>query len=142
MKAMGVDVGEKRIGVAVSDDSGRMALPSRTLSGDRPEREVVADLVRLAHDHGVQVVVVGMPIGLSGEAGPAADQMAQFVDALRAQCPIEVATWDERLTTTAAEKTMLEADVSREQRRASIDKIAAALILQSYLDAQADDEPD
>ncbi len=140
MKTLGLDLGEKRIGVAVSDDDGQIAMPATTLAGDKPPAEVIADILDLARRYDAQKIVVGMPTSLSGEAGPAARQVADFVCVLRAHCDLEVAVWDERLTTALAEKTMLAADVSRRQRRHSIDKVAAALILQNYLDAHTDDE--
>ena len=140
MKTLGLDLGEKRIGVAVSDDDGCIAMPATTLTGDKPPAEVIADILDLARRYDAQKIVVGMPISLSGEAGPAARQVADFVRALRAHCDLEVTIWDERLTTALAEKMMLAADVSRRQRRHSIDKVAAALILQNYLDAHTDDE--
>ena len=140
MKVIGLDLGEKRIGVAVSDESGRIALPLATLSGDQPACEIIADILNLADQHGAERIVIGMPTSLSGEAGPAAQKAAQFARALAAETDLQVITWDERLTTALAEKTMVAADVKRRQRRQKIDKVAAALILQNYLDAHADEQ--
>lgn len=140
MKTLGLDLGEKRIGVATSDESGQIALPLATLSGDQPACEIIADILNLADQHEAERIVIGMPTSLSGEAGPAAQKAAQFTRALSAQTSLEVITWDERLTTALAEKTMISANVKRRQRRQKIDKVAATLILQSYLDAHADEQ--
>ena len=137
MKVIGLDLGTKRIGVAVSDESGRIALPTATLSGDRPACEIIADILNLADQHEAERIVIGMPTSLSGEAGPAAQKVAQFARALAAETSLQVITWDERLTTALAEKTMVAADVKRRKRRQKIDKVAATLILQNYLDAHA-----
>ncbi len=140
MKTLGLDVGDKRIGVAVSDDEGQIAMPVTTVAGDEAPGEVIADILDIARNYEAEKIIVGMPTGLSGEPGPAAQKVAEFVRALQAHTDLAVAVWDERLTTALAEKTMLAADVSRRRRRHNIDKVAAALILQNYLDAHADDE--
>ena len=142
MKMLGLDLGEKRIGVAVSDDEGRVAMPAGTLAGDKPQAEVIADILDLAQQYAAERIVVGMPTSLSGQAGPAAQKASDFVAALGERSAVEIAVWDERLTTAQAEKAMLADGVSRQRRRSNIDKVAAALILQSYLDAHADDEAD
>ncbi len=139
MKAIGVDLGEKRIGVAVSDKSGRVALPTATLPGDRPTCEIIADILNLATQHGAERIVIGMPTSLSGKAGPAAQQAAQFARALAAQTNLRVIAWDERLTTALAERAMIRAKVRRQKCRQNIDKAAATLILQNYLDAHTDE---
>ncbi len=140
MKVIGLDPGEKRIGVAVSDESGRIALPKATISGDRPAGEIIADILNLADQHEAERIVIGMPTSLSGEAGPAAQKTAQFARALAAETSLQVITWDERLTTALAEKAMISANVRRQKRRQKIDKVAATLILQSYLDAHTDEQ--
>ena len=142
MKMLGLDLGEKRIGVAVSDDEGQIAIPAGTLAGDKPQAEVIADILELAQQHDAERIIVGMPTSLSGEAGPAAQKTTDFVAALRGRSAVEIAVWDERLPTALAEKAMLADDVKRARRRDNIDKVAAALILQSYLDAHADDDAD
>jgi len=139
MKTLGLDLGEKRIGVAVSDESGQIALPTATLSGDQPAGEVIADILNIASQHKARKIVIGMPTSLSGEAGPAAQKTAQFARALAAETNIPVITWDERLTTALAEKAMISANVRRQKRRQKIDKVAATLILQNYLDAHTNE---
>ncbi len=86
MKTLGLDLGAKRIGVAVSDESGRIALPTATLSGERPACEIIADILNLADQHEAERIVIGMPTSLSGEAGPAAQKTAQFARALGSGC--------------------------------------------------------
>ncbi len=140
MKAIGLDLGEKRIGVAVSDKSGGIARPLTTLSGEQPTCEIIADILNLAAQHEAQKIVIGMPTRLSGEAGPAAQKAAQFARALAAETSLQVTTWDERLTTALAEKAMISANVRRQKRRQKIDKVAATLILQNYLDAHANEQ--
>jgi putative Holliday junction resolvase len=103
--------------------------------------ELEADAESVAHvgrTHGAGMVVVGLPIMLSGEEGIAADQVRSFATQLAVASGVPIELWDERLTTTQAERVMISADASRDERRARIDKVAAALILQSYLDAHHD----
>ena len=140
MRTLALDVGQKRIGIAISDQSGKIALPLETLVRGSCLDEDLRQLAAIARDRQAQRIVVGLPTSLSGEPGPAAQQMAAFAAALDQVTPAEVVLWDERLTTVIAEKTMLAADVKRRQRRQHIDKVAATLILQNYLNAHADDD--
>ena len=136
MRVLGVDYGEKRIGLAVSDDGEVVALPLEVV--DRGG-EIVGDsrqIARIAKSEDCGRIVVGMPMNLKGERGPAAQQAERFVKTLRNQTPLPVVVWDERLSTAQANRSLLAADVSRAGRRGNVDKIAAALILQNYLDAQ------
>lgn len=131
----GLDVGDKTIGVALSDELGWMAsglevIRRRALEGD------LARLGEIARQYGVELWVVGMPRNMNGTYGPRADLTRQFIEALRDRVGLPVETWDERLTTVAAERVLLEADVSRAKRRKVIDKMAAAVILQGYLDSR------
>ena len=133
MRTLGLDVGERRIGIAISDPLGMIASPLRVL--DRKETtDPIGDIIADAQLHEVETIVVGMPLTLRGEMGPAAQLMQEFVDKLRERSPVPVETIDERLTTKVAERDMIEAGMSREGRRETIDKVAAALILQRYLD--------
>ena len=136
MRVLGVDYGQKRIGLAVSDDGEVIASPLEVV--DRGG-EIVGDarkIARIAKAEDCWRIVVGMPMNLKGERGPAAQQADRFAKTLRNQSPLPVVVWDERLSTAQANRSLLEADVSRAGRRGSVDKIAAALILQNYLDAQ------
>jgi putative Holliday junction resolvase len=134
---MGLDVGSKTIGVAISDELGIAANPVTTVS----RRGTAADAQAIAHLAGereVTAVVVGWPLELSGQAGPRARRVQVFIDALRAELPerIEMHTWDERFSTVAVERVLLEADLSRRRRRQVVDRQAAAYILQGWLDAR------
>ncbi len=134
---MGLDVGSKTIGVAISDELGIAANPVATVS----RRGTAADattIVTLAADREVGAVVVGWPLELSGAVGPRARRVQVFIDALRAALPDRVALhiWDERFSTVAVERVLLEADLSRRKRRQVVDRQAAAYILQGWLDAR------
>ena len=133
MRTMALDVGEKTVGIAVTDELGISASPRETLRRDGSELD---RLERIVKEDQVGEVVVGLPISLNGTLGPSAQKVLTFVEALRArlevlEVPIE--TWDERLTTAEAEKMLIAADTRRAKRRQVIDQIAATLILQGYL---------
>lgn len=132
---MGLDVGDKRIGVALSDEGALIASPRETLER-RGNRKDIAHLLDLAKREEVGEVVVGMPLSLDGTEGPQAAKVGRFVDALRAETALPVTTWDERLTTVGAERALLEGDMSRAKRKQTVDRVAAALILQGYLDSR------
>lgn len=131
---MGLDVGERRVGVAVSDELGAIATPLATVQ--RGPRDL-AELDRLVRDWNVSQLVIGLPTGLSGREGPQAALVRAFAARLERELEPEVAVvyWDERLTTAIAERSMLEAGTSRARRKERIDAVAAAVLLQSYLDA-------
>ena len=142
MRTLAIDVGEKRIGIAISDEAGKIALPLDTLVRSDSLENDLDQIAEIARRHSAQRIVVGLPISLSGQPGPAAEQMAEFAAALRQATPAEIVLWDERLTTVIAEKAMLAADVKRRQRRQHVDKVAATLILQSYLGRNIHDPSD
>lgn len=131
MRVMGLDVGDKTVGVAISDELGICASPRTVLPRDGREWAAVA---RMAEEEAVGEIVVGMPVSLSGEAGAQAEKVARFIRTLRAKVTAPVREWDERLSTVEAERVLLAADASRARRRQVIDKLAATLILQGYLD--------
>ncbi len=133
MRHLGLDVGDRVIGVALSDETATLASGLPTLSCVGPKKDVraVGELVR-RHEAGE--VVVGLPKRLDGTIGPQAEKVLAFVERLRAIVKVPVVTWDERFTTAEAERVLIEADVSRRGRKAVIDQLAAVLILQSYLD--------
>lgn len=135
MKAvLGVDYGTKRIGLAVSDGLGLTAQGLDTLERTDTEKDVTI-LADLVSRRGVEEIVVGRPLNLDGSEGPAAKEAGKFADLLRERCGVPVRLWDERLSTAQAERAMLDADVSRRIRKKSRDRMAAQLILQSFLDA-------
>lgn len=135
MRVLGLDVGSKTIGVALSDALGLAAHPLTVLArrGTDKDAEAVADLVA---EHGVEAVVVGLPLSLEGEVGHRARRVRVLVDALRAALPCEVHEWDERFSTAAVERVLIDADLSRRRRKQVVDKQAAAYILQGWLDAR------
>jgi putative Holliday junction resolvase len=137
MRILGVDFGQKRIGLAVSDGSEFIASPLEVVTRGG---EIVGDarqIARIADAEDCGTIVVGMPVNLKGECGPAAEEAARFVQTLRNQTKLPVVVWDERMTTAQAQRSLLEGDVSRAGRKIRVDKVAAALILQNYLDAKA-----
>lgn len=137
MRILGVDLGERNVGVAMSDELGLTAQPLTTLrreGGARGQEALVVALSALVREHDADEVVVGHPLSMDGSVGPAARAAETFARALESASGTPVRLWDERLSTVAAERTLLEADLSRKKRRAVIDRAAAAYILQGYLD--------
>lgn len=130
---MGLDIGDRRIGIALSDEEGRIASPKDTIERNGMDKDVDR-LIAMAKDEGVGEILVGLPLSLDGSEGPQARKVMKFVHRLSERADIPVVPWDERLTTVAAERVLLEADLSRRRRRHLIDKVAAAFMLQSYLD--------
>ncbi len=134
-RALGVDLGARRIGLALSDPSRTVASPHEVL---RRSRDPAADrraIVDTARRQDANVIVVGLPLSLSGRSGPAARATLEEVEALRAVAgDIEVTVHDERLTTVTAERALTEAGMRREARRRVVDKVAAAVMLQSWLE--------
>lgn len=131
---MGLDYGERRIGVAMSDLFGWTAQAVEVI--DR--KAIVDPLARIAQlvaEYEVDNVVVGLPKNMNGTIGPSGDYCIAFAEQLKQMLALPVQLWDERLTTVSAERTLLEADVSRRKRKQVIDKMAAAILLQSYLDS-------
>lgn len=134
MRSFGLDVGTKTVGVAVSDALGLTAQPVTTLRRSNLRADLT-ELRRLAEQHSVDHVVVGLPLNMDGTEGSSAAEARRFGDAVVRQLGLPVEYWDERLTTTAANRALLEADLSRARRKALVDRVAAALILQGWLDA-------
>jgi putative holliday junction resolvase len=134
-RALGLDIGTRRIGVALSDSGGRVATPYEVVdrSGDRgrDHRRIAA----LVDEAGADVVVVGMPLSLDGSVGLAAQAVLDEVDQLRGVLAAEIVTWDERLSTVEAERSLRAGMVRKGKRRRVVDQVAATVILQSWLDA-------
>lgn len=134
VRAIGVDLGSKRIGVAVS--AGTLATPMEVFErrGDKArDHAAVAALVAEAE---AEVVVVGLPLSMDGSVGPAAQRALEEIDALRGALDVPVQTWDERLSTVTAEQSLRAQELSGPARRKVVDKVAAAVILQAWIDAQ------
>jgi putative Holliday junction resolvase len=131
---LGLDVGAKRIGVAVSDELGLTAQPVLTLIRRRNVREDVRSLARLARRFSVAAIVVGNPLHLSGEKSPRSENTQSFATELGKLTGLPVHLWDERLTTREAHQILYEAGHPRQDHRSVVDQVAATLILQSFLD--------
>lgn len=130
-RVLGIDVGEKRLGIALSDPSGCIAQGLTIL----PREEGVFDkLWKMVETYQVEEVVVGLPLNLNASWGESARGVAAFQEKLQQFLPVPVRLWDERLSTVAAEKALLEANLSRRQRKKLVDQVAAVIILQSYLE--------
>ncbi|OIP30807.1 MAG: hypothetical protein AUK47_24230 [Deltaproteobacteria bacterium CG2_30_63_29] len=126
-----LDVGSRRIGVALGDPLGYTAQPLTVVFRGPDDASQIRDLVS---EHDVATVVVGLPLALSGQVGPAVKRTRKFIDTLLPLLAgVELVEWDERMTTTAAERALIEGGVRRAQRKNLIDAVAASLILQSYL---------
>lgn len=133
MRLLGLDVGDKRIGVALSDESATLASGLTTLERVGPRKDLKA-LAALVREHEVSDVVVGLPRHLDGSLGPQAQKVLQFMDELRPVVKVPVVPWDERFTSVMATRALIEGGVSRRGRRSVVDKVSATLILQNYLD--------
>jgi len=134
MRVLGLDVGSKTIGVALSDETGLLATPLETLERKGTAVDAAA-VAALANKFEVERVIVGMPYEMDGAVGPRAKRVQVLIDALSA-AGLRIDTWDERFSTVAAERALLEADMSRERRKQVVDKVAAAYILQGWLDSK------
>ena len=136
MRTLGLDVGSRRIGVALSDELGITAQPLVVLDA-KNRREAVARIRELCAEHEVDMIVIGLPLSMSGgDRGSSAARAREFAGRLAEEVTAEIVLWDERFTTAQAERVLIQGNVRRKNRRAVVDKIAAALILQGYLDAQ------
>ena len=137
-RILALDYGTKRIGVALSDELGWTAQPLETFDRRTMDRDI-AHIAALVRSHEVARVILGLPLQLDGRAGPAVEGMREFAAKLEAGLPVPLVLWDERMTTKAAEDLLIAADVSRKKRKGAVDRIAAAILLQSYLAAQTPD---
>ncbi len=133
MRVLGLDVGEKTIGVALSDQLGLTAQGLEVIRRINQKQDFHR-LSQLVTEHKVDTIVIGMPRRTDGSYGPEAGRVKEFAQALRKFITVPITFWDERFSTVAAERVLLEGDVSRAKRRKVIDKVAASLILQAYLD--------
>ena len=134
-RIMGLDIGEKRIGVALSD-SLRIIAGALTVVERVTDDAALKQIIDLARENEVERIVVGMPRSLDGSLGKQAQAVQSFVDLLKKRTDIPVVTWDERLSTVAAERAMLEVGMKRDKRKKRRDSLAAAIILQGYLDRE------
>lgn len=133
MRLMGLDLGDATIGVAVSDPLGLTAQGITTIRRKKRANDMAA-LAKIIDEYGVEAFVMGLPLNMDGSRGAAVDKVQSFADILKHEFALPVFYQDERLTTVAAHKTLLENDTSRAKRHEVVDKLAAVLILQAYLD--------
>ena len=134
-RALCLDVGEKRIGLAISDPQGRLATPYSAITRRDQQRDIAA-ILKIAREEEIALLIVGMPWLLDGSMGRQAELTLAFCRALEASSPVLVEMWDERYSSVEAEHRLIEAGVSPSRNRARVDATAAAVILQAYLDAQ------
>ena len=133
MRILGLDVGQKTIGVAVSDPLGFTAQGITTIRRGKKEQDI-EELKKICSEYSVETIVVGLPKNMNGSIGFAGEKIMEFTELIKKHIDIKIELWDERLTTVAAHRAMLEADLSRGKRKKIVDKIAATYILQGYLD--------
>lgn len=135
MRVLGLDFGTERVGVAVSDELGIIAQPIEFILR-RPAAGLWERLRALHRAFPCERILVGMPRNMDGSYGPAAEAAKQFIQQLRQEMEVPIQTWDERLSSVQAKRVLLQANLSRKKRKGKIDKMAAAVILQSYLDSE------
>ena len=134
MRLLALDHGTKRIGVAVSDELKMIAQPLEFIPAE-PFADVLARLKEIILQKEVELILVGMPRNMDGSYGPAALKVREFAAVLKDKIAVPIQTWDERLTSAQAQRFLIQGGVRREQRKQKVDKTAAAILLQSYLDS-------
>lgn len=134
MRILGLDVGDKTIGVAVSDPLGLTAQGITTINRKNEDTDI-KELSKICTEYNVETIICGLPKNMNGTVGEQGEKVLQFCDMLKDKINIPIKMWDERLTTAAAQRAMLEANLSRAKRKKIVDKMAATYILQGYLDS-------
>ncbi|AUM96371.1 TPA: Holliday junction resolvase RuvX [Clostridium botulinum] len=134
MRILGLDIGDRTIGVAISDPLGFTAQGITTIRR-KSEAYDLEEIKKICDKYEVDTIVSGLPKNMNGTLGPQSEKVLEFCDLIKKHVNIEIKMWDERLTTVAATRAMLEADLSRSKRKKIVDKIAATYILQGYLDS-------
>jgi putative Holliday junction resolvase len=138
MRILAIDHGTKRMGIAISDELQMIAQPVEFIPAE-PFADFLVRLKELLREKEVELIVVGMPRNMNGSYGPAALKVQDFVAALKNAVTVPIRTWDERLTSAQANRFLLEGNVRRDERKQKVDKMAAAILLQSYLDGQSNE---
>jgi putative holliday junction resolvase len=133
MRILAIDHGTRRIGIAVSDELKMIAQPLEFIPAE-PFDAFMARLRELLEEKEVELILVGMPRNMDGSYGPAAQKVDEFVAALKADTSVPIKLWDERLTSVMANRILIQGNVRRDKRKEKVDKMAAAILLQSYLD--------
>ena len=134
MRILGIDYGTKRVGLAMSDELKMIAQPLEFVPAE-PIEPLVNRLREIMAEKPAELILVGLPRNMDGTYGPAAEKVRSFVQRLAKELPVPIKTWDERLTSAQANRILIQADVRRQDRKQKVDKMAAAILLQSYLDS-------
>jgi len=135
MRILGIDHGTKRIGLALSDELQMIAQPFDFFPAE-PFVEFLARLEELIREKSVEQIVIGMPRNMNGTYGPATDKVKKFIEQLKETIQVPIRAWDERLTSVEANRLLIQGNVRREKRKEKVDMMAAAILLQSFLDSQ------
>lgn len=139
---MGIDYGMARFGLAISDPTKLIASPLPTMKAERKSEHTAAKLLAFLQDYAekqgctIEKIVIGMPLMMSGKKGHLADEVAHFVELLKSLTEITIETWDERLTSVQADRSLRESAFTRKRRAQEVDSVAAIILLQNYLDAE------
>ena len=133
MRILALDHGTRRIGVAVSDETKTIAQPLEYIPAE-PFADFLDRLKQLLTEKQVELILIGMPRNMDGSYGPATQKVKAFIDAIKPEVAVPIKTWDERLTSTMANRALIQGNVRRDQRKEKVDMMAAAILLQSYLD--------
>ena len=133
MRILGLDIGSKTIGVAISDPLGWTAQGITTIRRTKKEQDL-EEIKKICKEYSVETIVIGLPKNMNGTIGESGEKVLEFSERIKEETELKVEMWDERLTTVAAHKAMLGSDLSRSKRKKIVDKIAAIYILQGYLD--------
>lgn len=133
MRILGIDHGDVRIGIAMSDETAFLASPLTTVQAGK---SAVGEIVALVVEHNVETIVIGLPRNMDGSYGSATEKVRVFTEKLKEQTDVPIVEWDERLSTVSAHNDLREAGLDGRKRKGVVDKVAARIILQNYLDAQ------
>lgn len=136
MRILAIDHGSRRMGIAISDELKMIAQPLEFIPAE-PFAGFLARLQELLREKEVELILVGLPRNMDGSHGPAAQKVQEFVAALKSNTAVPIKTWDERLTSVQANRLLIQGNVRRDKRKEKVDKMAAAILLQSYLDGLA-----
>ena len=139
-RILGIDYGSKRMGFAMSDPTQFLASSLSVFTYQHPD-EPIREIRKLCEQHQIEKIVVGWPRNMDGSQGPMADTVWKFMEKLQAALGLPVEKWDERLSSKSAENVLIEAGTRREKRKLYVDKMAAQIMLQNYLDARGETDP-
>ena len=134
MRILAIDHGTKRMGIAISDELGMIAQPLEFIPAE-PFTDFLNRLKEIISEKQIELILVGMPRNMNGSYGPAALKVQEFVAVLKDAIAVPIKTWDERLTSAQANRILIEANTRRQKRKETVDQMAAAILLQSYLDS-------